>query len=222
MTLQRTLSDSSRDQTIKQLACDAELLDLLAGPLDRITALAPQRDGDSLAGLAVTFAGEHAAVTQWSVQAADDIAAGKLVVVGAKDQVTLELKAEVDVDVGRQFLEAIEQFHVAQSPPENWNQACHAAELAEAVTESLRRGRTIQLHRHVHSQQQTFKSVMAAGGCLLLLGMLAMLGVGIFVDAIGSPVRSSPLWRMWPLLLLAPVTIFLLLQILWRVFPAKE
>ena len=92
-------------------------------------------------------------------------------------------------------------------------------EIAEAAAESLRRRRTIEIHQQDRSEQQTFKGVMAAGGCLLLLGVLAMLPVTVLMDGFGATVRDNPWWRLWPVCLLSPIVLFLALQILWRVFP---
>jgi hypothetical protein len=124
-----------------------------------------------------------------------------------------------EVDSGAACLQAATAPPVDHAP-DRWSAACRAAELAEAAQQSLRRGRTIQLHYEEHSEQQTFKSVMAAGGCLLLMGLLLMLGIVAVVDAIAGPVRKNLWFRLWPVYVFAPIALFLLLQSLWRVFAA--
>ena len=50
-----------------------------------------------------------------------------------------------------------------------WLAACRDQEAAEAVDRSLARGRTIELFNEEHTEEESFKSVMAMGGCLLLV-----------------------------------------------------
>ena len=42
------------------------------------------------------------------------------------------------------------------------------------------------------------------------------------IDSIGGPFPNSMWRRIWPVYLLAPVVLFLLLQTLWRVFAAPS
>ncbi|WP_156512672.1 hypothetical protein [Planctomyces sp. SH-PL62] len=49
-----------------------------------------------------------------------------------------------------------------------------AMELTEAVERSLRRGRTIDLHREPMGEEARFKSLMTTAGCLVLLGAVML------------------------------------------------
>ena len=99
-----------------------------------------------------------------------------------------------------------------------WNDACRDIEVSEAIRDSLRRQRTIELHYGEHSEEATFMGLMAIGGCgLLVLAPLLLLVAGI-VEGLQLPFREHPLWRIWPLYLLAALAVFLLLQVFKLVF----
>lgn len=245
VTMQRHLPDTSPAAVASQLVMDADVLRSIAGELDRVTALAPQRDDGTLAGMAVTFAGPDAAVVQWNLQSGTETAA-RLGVQTAGGQAVLDIRGMTDAwELSVQTPDGRQQDHAIETPsepmvlavletcltgearpagesraagPSTWTDAYRAAELSEAAQESLRRGRTIQLHFEEHSEQQTFKGVMAIGGCLILLGVLVVLAAGTVIDAARPELRDSVWWRLWPLYVFAPVMLFLLLQSLWRVF----
>jgi hypothetical protein len=91
-------------------------------------------------------------------------------------------------------------------------------EIAATVERSLARGKTIELYDEEISEEATFKGMMAVGGCgVLMLGLMAVL-VAAVVDALRLPFRDHLLWRLWPVYLLTPIVLFLLLQLLQLVF----
>jgi hypothetical protein len=95
-----------------------------------------------------------------------------------------------------------------------WLDACRDQEAAEAIDRSLLRGRTIELYNEEHTEAESFKGVMAMGGCLLLVAALAMVLLAALVEGLRLPLRNWPVWQMWPTLLLVPLGLFLLLQLL--------
>ena len=97
---------------------------------------------------------------------------------------------------------------------EAWLAACRDQEAAEAVDRSLARGRTIELFNEEHTEEESFKGVMAMGGCLLLVMALGVLFIAVVVEGLRLPMRTWPLWRLWPFYLLVPIVAFLLLQLL--------
>ncbi|MFO0890678.1 MAG: hypothetical protein U0790_16235 [Isosphaeraceae bacterium] len=76
-----------------------------------------------------------------------------------------------------------------------------AMELSEAVTRSLRRGRTIDLHYESITEEATFKSVMTSTGCLLLLGSLLLLPVALAGPPLGI------LWTIYLAYAIPPVLV---------------
>lgn len=121
----------------------------------------------------------------------------------------------------------------------DWVEAARGTEVAEAATRSRKRGRAVELYEESHSEQDTFKGVMAASGCLLLLLILLGFIVGAVVEGvrfpfarkayqerveaaekagIPMPEETTSVWiRLIPAY---PVVLFLLLQTLW--FVAKR
>src|SRR5262249_18937293 len=101
-----------------------------------------------------------------------------------------------------------------------WLAVCRDQEAAEAVDRSLARGRTIELFNESHSEEQSFKGVMAMGGCLLLVAALFVLLLVVLVESLQLPIREFWVWRLWPVYLLVPIVVFLMLQLLQ--FAAKR
>src|SRR5205814_10724809 len=98
--------------------------------------------------------------------------------------------------------------------PEAWLAACRDQEAAEAIDRSLARVRTIELFNEEHTEEESFKGVMAMGGCLLRVMALGVLFIAVIVEGLQLPMRGWALWRLWPLYLLVPIVAFLLLQLL--------
>lgn len=84
-----------------------------------------------------------------------------------------------------------------------WEHACRAMELAETIEISARRGKTIPLFHEEHSELSTFKSMMAASGCLSLLGILAMIPFIALLDRLFPNIAASPTLKNLPWLFLA-------------------
>jgi hypothetical protein len=55
---------------------------------------------------------------------------------------------------------------------------------------------------------------MAMGGCLLLVGALGVVLLAAIVEGLRLPVRDWAVWRFWPVYLLAPFGVFLVLLLL--------
>jgi len=101
----------------------------------------------------------------------------------------------------------------------DWEHVCRGLELTDGVQRSSRRRRTIDLYHEQVSEQATFKSLMAAGGCAMLFWVLAMLMVAGLVDAMQLPIRDTAWWRLFPVVIFLPLGCFLGLQLLQLVFP---
>src|SRR5206468_1308741 len=111
-----------------------------------------------------------------------------------------------------------EEFYDADS----WLAACRDQEIAEAIDRSLSRGRTIELFNEEHTEEESFKGIMAMGGCLLLVMALGVLFIAVVVEGLRLPMRGWPLWRLWPFYLLVPIVAFLLLQLLQLAVKREE
>lgn len=111
-------------------------------------------------------------------------------------------------------LAAIAEPQEKLAPQSLWREALADLELVEAVERSVRKGRTVELFHEEASEQGTFKGVMAAGGCLLL-----MLAIGLAITATIFGRFRLVIANAWPYALLSVLSIFLLLQLFRFVFP---
>ena len=66
----------------------------------------------------------------------------------------------------------------------DWEDACRAIELVENIDISRRRKKTISLYYEDISEENTFKSLMAAGGCLMLILVTLLLPALAAVESI--------------------------------------
>lgn len=111
---------------------------------------------------------------------------------------------------------------------ERWFQACQSIDLLEAVERSILKGRAIELHFEDYTSEATFKGRMSAIGCAVLMlglatcmiGFVADLIHGIYQRMVGQNVEPATRW--WPWALLFCLAVFLLIQVLPKLFPEPE
>ncbi len=240
LVFERSTLQRGRAEVLAQLACDVSLIRAVVGEIDKVSAMGASVDQPSLANLSVHMSGPSGAMARWSVGPVDEQPLGRIVLIGARGRATLKMPAGEQpwtLEIASQSRESIsfddwngtevaldllEQSLEGYQPAWNWPSACRDCEIVSAVEQSLHRSRTIQLYEEQHSEQQTFKGMMAVGGCgLLLLACVVLLSVAM-VEGLQLPFRRHILWRLWPLYLAAPFAIFLLLQLFQLVFPASS
>jgi hypothetical protein len=110
----------------------------------------------------------------------------------------------------------------ANSPPEEWAEVCHDLEVVSVIDRSVQKGRTVELLAEERSEEESFKGVMAVGGCLTLVAGLLMLLLAATIEGLQLPIRNWPAWRLWPVYVLLPVLAFLLLQTLQVIVKPKR
>jgi hypothetical protein len=100
-----------------------------------------------------------------------------------------------------------------------WNVATAAMEIVDTIELSLQKGRTIEVHQQRLTEQLAFRGTMAAFGCGLLLLMLFLIVLAGFVgDVILGKGMNLIVKDFWPIILLAVLALFLLMQALpWLV-----
>jgi len=244
IVFQREQKDRSREAVLKQLARDITLLRRLIGTIQTVTASGPPaaigrdplgpkiKELPSLSNLNVSFTGEGGLTARWSIVPTAGEKQARLSVIGERGNAVLEMpneaqwsltvNAETETGEPRQERHEAEVLfwqlkHAAagEVPDEDaWLAVCRDQEAAEAIDRSLARGRTIELFNESHSEEQSFKGVMAMGGCLLLLAALLIVFLVVLVESLQLPIRSLLIWRLWPVYLLVPIVVFLLLQFL--------
>jgi hypothetical protein len=242
--LERQQADRSRSAVLVQLARDVALLRRLVGPIVSVSAtgaptavgrdpLGPKpKEPPSLANLNVNFGSEAGLAARWSVGPALDVPHGKLTVIGQQGRIVLQMPAggdwslEVEApQLRRTTYPSYPRYEIVLSrlarssdaemrDDTAWLSACRDQEAAEAVDRSLARGRTIELFNEQHTEEESFKGIMAMGGCLLLVMALAVVLLATIVEGLQLPLRNWQVWRFWPVYLLVPIGVFLLLQLL--------
>jgi len=195
----------------------------------------------SLTNLSVHLVGETGASARWSIVPATEAPHGVLSLRGSRGQATLTMPrgcgawkisypagsseecdgpAKDELQLWSERLPAI--IRGEESAPLSWIDACRAMEATGAIDRSLERGRTIELYHEEHTEEQSFKGVMAVGGCLMLVTALGVVFLATIVEGLQLPFRNSLVWRLWPVYLLAPMAVFLLLQLLKNVVKKTE
>ncbi len=235
----RTSAQRDRDTVLRLLAEDSVLISELIGDVKAVSASgATGEDNSNLANLAVTFSGESAAGARWCVEPAEDHEGVQLVAVAERGKITLWLPCEVgsdryrlsvngqdvpidDWEIDMAIAAAVERLDsqiAGGTPDENLSRSFHALEIVDGVTQSCRRRRTIELLAEQPTEEDTFKAMMAAGGCVMLMWTLVLVILGPLLFLTGSTVLRV----LWYVLLIGPMSVFLGLQLLRFVFDDKQ
>ncbi|MCP4192896.1 MAG: hypothetical protein GY768_19965 [Planctomycetaceae bacterium] len=227
---ERQAGNRDRADVLHAFSRDACVLRDLLVNVSRVAAMGGSTNDDALANLGVHLTGDSDRLARWSIGPVSQAAGAKVTVIGSHQTACLSMpdksfdfelvlngeKQQTQGETPPQRLLEVVQEQIENSPTgsNNWEPVCRALELEEAVERSARRGRTIELHNEMVTERETFKGMMAAGGCGLLLWVMTMLLVAGVVEGLQLPIRDSFLWKLWPLVLFAPLGIFLFLQLL--------
>lgn len=244
IVFERPLASRSRSAVLTAFARDAMIMRQMVGTIRSISAtgpaLPPGRDplGPKLqeplqlSNLNVHVGGEDGSSVRWSVVPAHSAEAGKITVIGQASTAVLQMPQQgqwtlhiADIppkawpesserDAATSFAAFSEAIAEGGASDVAWLNACRDQEAAEAIDRSLLRGRTIELFGEDHTEEESFKGVMAMGGCLLLVMALGVLFVATIVEGLRLPLRDWVVWKFWPVYLLLPIGVFLLLQLL--------
>jgi hypothetical protein len=207
---ERRAADRSRGAVLRQFARDIGALRRLTGDCEKVSALGTLTDDPTAGHLGVQMTTAAGTLIRWSIGPAT-----------RGDDHTLEVirhgeAASVKLDTTAGFEPAVRAAVAAIGDPNNalWREALADLEIVEAVGRSLQRGRTVELFHEEASEQGTFKGVMAAGGCFLLL-----LSIGLAVTATIFGKFRLMIANIWPYALLFFLAAFLALQLLRFAFP---
>ena len=240
VSLERGMIESDRESVIAALARDIELLERLAGTLTSISAIGAASNAQQLRGLTVQMIGPSEIPVRWSLVPGESNGGSRLTLVGEHKRIVIEMppppgrwKAEVATDsLGApppfdapvhaidEFTSALTALRRGEAATEysTWESATAAMEVADVVELSLQKGRTIEVHHQQLTEDLAFRGMMSALGCgLLLVLLMGVMAVGVFGDALGMPKN-----KLWPIILLSVFGLFLLLQLLPKLFPPRE
>jgi hypothetical protein len=242
VTCERRLDDSARESVLAHLARDVELLAFVAGDIRRVTAIGPRSTADSFASLQVQLSTSGPASLRWSVRSSPHGPTGlEMALMGERGSAVLLVDENPPADGQVAWALEISAGNLQDSPPlehydsagaairklaeavaekdatrraasSTWDSATRAMEVVDAVDLSLAKGRTIDVYQQQLTERLAFRGTMAALGCgLLVVGLVAF----VLVTILGGAERQGrpPLVPGWPVVLLAVLAFFLVLQV---------
>lgn len=213
LVFQRRMASRTRSAVRDQLARDAALIRQVLGNIRQVGAQGTLDDSKGPINLGVQLTSESGVLARWSVEPAKGRDDAVCTLIGAHGDRAIDLPAVVDdsADLLAYVQRALER---QQQHGPAWLDACRATEIADTVPRCLARGKTIDLYNEEHTEDGAFKGTMAVGGCLIImLGLFALVIVAL-VEGLQLPIRDYFFWRIWPVYLLAPIVVFLFLQVL--------
>lgn len=226
---ERRAADRGKELVMCQFTRDVAMLRAVIGEMEQVMAAGPEPAATNFGNLNVNMRSEAGIPVRWSLSMNRD-APAQMLITGTDGQIELVMTNDpqqwalsssaagvagnsswdfrgADLAIAR--LEAAVAGAVTTP---SWTDVCRDLEIVDAVHRSLERGRKIDLYHETHSEASTFKGVMAAGGCLLLMLAFFMLLAAAAIEGLRLPFRHHFLWRIWPVYLVAPFVVFLLLQ----------
>ena len=253
IVFERRLRERDAATVIRQLSQDVALIQPIVGEIKQVSALGGAGRESDLSNLSVNMSAAGGAIFRWSVSPGTARADANVSIVGDRGQLGIVLNAEEAewrIDGGPDPSQwdssraAVEQLREAiegvRAPSPSWPEVCRHMEIAETAERSVRKGKTFELYNEPHTEEATFKGVMAASGCLLLMIALAVIVVWGVIEGIRVPekrsamraemasrevaaatgdvveddsAKSKPAWPLWLRLWpVYPFAIFLLLQ----------
>jgi len=241
--LERRMADRSREQVLGQFARDVDLVRALVGDPGRLSTLSGADAEAVWSTLAVGLTGPDHIPVRWQVQPGEPTSL-RLSLVGARDSMTLTIPAggsdswtlssghdaPLQFDRGAEVMRALyaafaaapvetvpHREKISLLPVATWDDASRAIELAETIPRSVAKARAIDLHQEEFTELGTFKGTMASLGCGIVLAALLLLVLATLVGGIARETGwdfGERLAGVWPLIVLAVLGLFLLLQTL--------
>ena len=195
-----------------RLLADADLIRLLGGEYNQVTAIRTGRTDDGAATANVTLAGDNVPEAVWTLNSGPENG-WSVTVIGEKGRLTLtgngfsnlqidDARIEcTDAQLGAAWLADLDAALDAPAPVDEKTRTSTASltdltrvfEIVDGSHESVRRRRTIDLYFETTSERNLFKTQMAAMGCLVLTWtLLGMVGFLIAGTLISGPTGDSP------------------------------
>lgn len=216
----RPLEDRGRENVVWHFSRDLEVLDGIAGPLDRLGAVGSTNETTTYSGLNVQLLGKRNVPVRWSVGPAAQSTRATLTFVGHEGTLPFELGDQNSADSAtkeaaqRCLASFVSALSSSSERSPTWPAALRAMELTDTIEISLRRGRMIEVHRQQLTEELSFRGRMSAVGCGVLLLLPPLLIVaGWVAEQLGLPVANY-----WAHGLLALLAVFLLLQLVPKLF----
>lgn len=233
LVIERASAKRDDASVMQDFIRDVDLALNLVGDLNGLSAMCPRWETIGLANLGVQMTGPAGILVRWSIGPVETVAGARISLLGPHGKAMLTLPDDgspeqlqypagaesrheplADDDSCAAALNAfVEQPSRGRTAPD-WHAAARGMELADSIELSLRKGKTIPLYNTAPSEQGTFKGVMAATGCFLLLASLGLILLGLLLARLGVPHADKLPYGVAALLIA-----FLLLQSLRFAFP---
>ena len=253
ITVERAPRSESPNEVQEAFSRDAYLCRRWIGKVDRLSALgAKPYPSTDWRNLSVHMTAANGAIIRWT--ASPIPSTGEISIATDKgrfvcqndfcngDWRTIEEQSSVSIphetlqnsgSDARLVCNALENFsRDSTTANQLWEDACRAIELSDTIDHSYRRGKTIEMYHEEHTEEETFKSMMAAGGCFAMLATLMIIPFFAMLESLqipwleGQAWHTFPLsllyWRNWPYYLLGGLGVFLTLQFLRLVFQSDR
>ena len=159
---------------------DLAILRQLAGRFTQVTAILTQEPGQPATSATITLTRQDHLTADWTLRSSQTDRSRRIVISGTSGDTQ---QVDNESDSPSHSLDVIEQLtgHVS------FEELIDIVETFDAIRESARRRRTIELHFESTSERTVFKSQMSAVGCLLLMLTLLGLIVLLVLGAVLAP-----------------------------------
>ncbi|MEZ6116952.1 MAG: hypothetical protein R3C28_10325 [Pirellulaceae bacterium] len=237
LVIERTLADRSKQNVLRTVYQDAMPMRRIMGKVTHVGAMGIFQADNDFANLGVHMTGGTIA-GRWSCGPVVDFCGVRLQLLGGSRRVVVSLETDEHgfARNGQFVLPDGQQKDYAEhdsiavafdnlrsrrgesSTCDRWEESCRALDVGDAIEMSCRRGRTMELMSEQPTEEGTFKTIMAASGCGLMMWILLMFVIyTIFLPDVGS------FWHVaWMILIFAPLFVFLPLQFLKLLFKRSE
>ena len=239
IVIERFDTDRSRKSALRLIAEDADMIRRVVTPILHVTASGVNTESELWSGLSLQMVGAIGPSIRWNFSSPEPELAFRISLSGTKgkwvwqgdsqgkqSQVILigtapNVTTDSNWDWRRATCSMFAEAQRGKSPDPVWQQVCQAMEVVDATERSLTRGRRIDLTGRTVTEKDTFRGMMSAGGCFLILAALLILIISSVVEGIRlanlGPVVGEANQRptpYWAILLAVPMIVFLLLQFL--------
>lgn len=230
VVIEHRAGQRTRREVLDRLVRDVGAVRPFTGACERVSAVGTLSESSSEGRLSVQMTTESGTFVRWSIgsaghrdeaqwRAIGESATAVIRPAGTEWPVEFIRAGESQTQTfesGKALRTSADAVVAGLTDPQQklWREALADLELVEAVERSARKGRTVELYHEEASEEATFKGLMAAGGCLLL-----MLAIGLAIAAATFGRFRLMIANAWPYALLIVLAVFLGLQLLKFVFP---
>ena len=212
IVIDRQTDDRAGERVNTLLSRDALLIRQLIGDFQKVGAM--QASESTSANVSVHLTGSRPIMTRWSLGPAIDGEGASMSLVGQQGKVTLRMPEDEawsfsTTAENKDFLPQSFDFNPASTIANQvevsldgnvvsptWEDAYRAIDLADTASESIRRGKTLPISNARLTEEDTFKSMMAAGGCLIVLVLPFLLLLVSLIDGLQIPYNKQLVHRV--------------------------